>query len=198
MDELVSCILSQHAADVVTFATFHAFKTRYPEWDLVARLTVEELTAEIRAVGLAKQKATAILSALKAVNQKFGGYTVDSLRSWPVEESLAFLQSLPGIGPKTASIVLCFSFGLHAIPVDTHVQRVGTRLGILPETISPDRAHRWLRECVPNGLAYRFHIALIEHGRAVCSARSPRCGECVLKTVCPRVGLVKRRARATA
>lgn len=196
MDELVSCILSQHSADVVTFPTFHAFKANHPHWDSVAALPLSELTIQIKAAGLANQKAKAILAVLAAVKERFGDYRLDDIRTWPVNQSLDFLQSLPGVGPKTASIVLCFSFGLHAIPVDTHVQRVGTRLGILPEGITVDRAHRWLRDVVPNGLAYRFHVALIEHGRAVCTARSPQCPTCVVRPICPRIGIAQRRNRA--
>ena len=198
MDELVSCILSQHSADVVTFPTFHALRAKYPTWEALASLPPNELATEIKAVGLANQKARAIVAVLAAIKDKFGDYSLDVLHTWPVDESLAFLQSLPGVGPKTASIVLCFSFGLHAIPVDTHVQRVGTRLGVVPEGMTVDRAHRWLREVTPAGMAYRFHVALIEHGRTVCTARTPACASCVLKPLCPRIGIVKRRAKVAS
>ncbi|MES1227876.1 MAG: endonuclease III [Armatimonadota bacterium] len=189
MEELVSCILSQHSADVVTFPTFSALMVQYREWDAIAALSVEELARSIKAVGLANQKAKSILAVLSEVSAKFGSYDLSALARLPLEESLAWLESLPGVGPKTASIVMCFSFGQHAIPVDTHVQRVCTRLGVLPLKANPKAAHALLRQVVPIGGAYGFHVALIEHGRAVCTARAPQCPRCVLKSLCPRIGV---------
>lgn len=189
LEELVSCILSQHSADVVSFPTFVRLRERFPEWNLMEDAPLEELVETIKAAGLGRQKALATQAALAAVRAEFGSYTLEPLRTLPVPASLAWLESLPGIGPKTASIVLCFAFGSHAVPVDTHVQRVASRLGLLAPKVSSKAAHDWLREVVPEGYAYRFHIALIEHGRAVCTARNPACDACSLDTACQKVGV---------
>ena len=195
MDELVSCILSQHAADVVTFPTFASLKMRYEDWDTIAALSPAELANMIRPVGLANQKAKSILSVLAQIKSKFGTFDLSALYDqslWPTDKALVWLESLEGVGPKTASIVMCFAFGRHTVPVDTHVQRVSLRLGLIPPKATARAAHVLLSTLVPEGLAYRFHVALIEHGRATCTARSPACPRCELRSFCPRIGLEPR------
>ena len=93
-------------------------------------------------------------------------------------------MELPGVGPKTASIVLCFSFGRETIPVDTHVYRVAKRLGILPDGVDEKKSHDILLQLVPNDLAFRFHVALIQHGRTVCRAPTPLCPSCTVADLC--------------
>src|SRR6185437_6308042 len=96
----------------------------------------------------------------------------------------AYLTSLPGIGPKTAAILLCFSMGRPVIPVDTHVFRVAWRLGLIRRQIGEAKAHAVLQALVPRDIVYPFHFALIRHGRAVCRAPRPRCAECVVTDLC--------------
>ena len=101
------------------------------------------------------------------------------------EEARTYLTSLPGVGPKTAAVVLSFALGRDAIPVDTHVHRVSKRLGLVPPNVSAERADRLLHELVPDGLRTRLHVALIRLGREICKAPIPRCRECPFKDLCP-------------
>jgi endonuclease-3 len=94
-------------------------------------------------------------------------------------------MSLPGVGPKTAAVVLSFSLGRDAMPVDTHVHRVTTRLGLVPPKVSAERADRILHELVPEGLRTPLHVALIRLGREICKAPIPRCRICPLNDICP-------------
>ena len=103
----------------------------------------------------------------------------------PLSEAKAWLKRLPGVGPKTAAIVLCFSLGMPAMPVDTHVFRVARRLGFVGPKASAEQAHDILEAVVPDEDVYRFHMLLISHGRTTCKARRPLCLECVLGEICP-------------
>jgi len=184
LDELISCILSQNTTDATSFPTFFALRRKYKTWEAIARLPEAVLAEEIRPAGLANQKAKAIRSALVAVHRRFGRYSLQPLREVGMEEARQWLESLPGVGPKTAAIVLCFGLGFPAIPVDTHVFRVSWRLGLIEKKVGPARAHRILEMLVPKDLAYRFHVAFIKHGRRTCTAKKPRCEDCVVRNRC--------------
>jgi endonuclease-3 len=93
-------------------------------------------------------------------------------------------MALPGIGPKTAAIVLCFSFNRPAFPVDTHIYRLSKRIGFIPEKTSVEQAHPIMEAIVPPEQHYAFHINLITHGRRICQARSPKCEQCPLTSTC--------------
>lgn len=184
LDELVSCILSQHTTDATSFPTFDRLRERFPNWAEIASLPQEELAEHIRPAGLPNQKSRTILRALETVYERFGDYTLEPLRGMPMEEARAWLTSMPGIGPKTAAIVLCFGFEMPAIPVDTHVFRVSWRLGLIDKSVGADRAHALLEALVPTDLAYRFHTALIQHGRQICRAPRPHCHRCPVASRC--------------
>ncbi len=185
MDELVSCILSQHTSDATSFPAFHRLKAACPDWQMVVDAGPERVADIVRTAGLANQKARSIISVLNEIKQRNGEYSIENLRSMPMLEARAWLQSLPGVGPKTASIVLCFSFGMNAIPVDTHIYRVSKRLGFVSETTDANKAHDLLLEVVDEEDAYRYHVLLIQHGRQVCKAQRPLCGTCELLELCP-------------
>lgn len=188
LDELVCCILSQHSTDAVAFPTFEKLRKKYPNWEEIAKLSQRELAREIRKVGLANQKSKHILSALKEIFKRTRSYSLDILCTMSTEEAQKWLISLPGVGPKTAAIVLMFAFGRGIIPVDTHVFRVGWRLGFYDKRIGEAKAHDVLMKVVPEELCYRFHLALIQHGRKICRARAPLCNLCPLTRCCVYVG----------
>ena len=94
-------------------------------------------------------------------------------------------MSLPGVGPKTAAVVLSFSLDRDAMPVDTHVHRVTRRLGWIPPNASAEKADRLLHELIPEGMRTELHVALIRLGRDICKAPIPRCRQCPLKDICP-------------
>ena len=185
MDELISCILSQHTSDANSFPTFTKLLEAFPTWEKVVEAGPELVASVIQGAGLSNQKSKAIVGSLNLIDDKFGDYTLDPLRFWPTDEARKWLETLPGVGPKTASIVLCFALGKHAIPVDTHVFRVSWRLGVIPKEIGENKAHDVLLKIVPEDLAFRYHTALIQHGRKTCTARSPKCGVCVFASNCP-------------
>jgi endonuclease-3 len=184
VDELVNCILSQNTSDINRDRGYDALKVRYPTWEMVAEAPVDELIETIRPAGLSNQKGPRIQQVLRIIHAEQGDYNIDFLNDLSVEEAKAWLTSLPGVGPKTAAIVLCFAFGRPAFPVDTHVHRVSTRIGFLPAGVNADKAHPIMEAIVPPEDYYAFHINLIQHGRSICHARGPRCERCPLTDCC--------------
>jgi endonuclease-3 len=185
MTELVLTILSQNTSDTNSGRAFMRLIARYPSWDALHAATEAEIEQEISVGGLAKQKAPRIKAALDAIAAERGGFDLEFLREMSLDEAKAWLQSLKGVGPKTAACVLMFAFGRPAMPVDTHVHRVAQRLGLVPRKTTAEQAHGTLEEIVPPDLVYPFHILLIKHGRRLCHARAPRCADCPLVPDCP-------------
>lgn len=184
IEELVSCILSQHTTDATSFPAFTRLRASFPDWEDLVRAGPEAVIPLIRKAGLPNQKAKSIIGSLTEVKNRNGAYTLENLRSMDLLDAREWLMTLPGVGPKTASIVLCFSFGMAAIPVDTHVFRVAKRLGLISESVSEAKAHDLLLKTVPADYAFRFHVALIQHGRQVCRAPIPACERCPLTQDC--------------
>jgi endonuclease III len=184
LDELIACILSQHTSDVNSFRAFERMKEKYPVWQEVVDAPVSELADTIRCGGLAESKAPRIQTVLKIIREERGDYTLDFLESLSDTDARAYLMSLPGVGPKTAAIVLSFALGRPVIPVDTHIFRVAWRLGLIEKRIGEAKAHDALQAQVPPELVYRFHVALITHGRQVCKAPTPRCHDCSVTDIC--------------
>jgi endonuclease III len=194
VEELVRTILSQNTNDVNRDVAFARLRERFPTWEAVRDAPLEDVEEAIRPGGLAPQKAPRIQEALRAITtrdapgEEENGVRPDLDLSWlenaPRDEALSFLTSLPGVGRKTAACVLIFSYGRPEIPVDTHVYRVGGRLGLFPANTSHEHAHDEMRAITAPEDAYELHINLIRHGRAVCRPR-PLCEECALRRMCP-------------
>lgn len=184
LDELVACILSQHTSDANSIPAFERLKETFPDWQRLVDAGDEAVANVIRNAGLANQKSRSIIRCLLEIRERVGSYSLENLRGMEPIQARDWLTSLPGVGPKTASIVLCFSLGMGVIPVDTHVFRVSWRLGLVEEKAGEGKAHDTLLSIVPNELAYRFHMALIQHGRAVCKAPLPNCEACCVASSC--------------
>jgi endonuclease-3 len=185
VSELVLTILSQNTADTNSFRAFTALRAAYPDWDAVLGAPTDELTDVIRPGGLAPTKSRRIQHVLAEVHAATGGtWDLSFLGTWPLLEARDWLTSLPGIGRKTAAIVLLFNFGRPQLPVDTHVHRVASRLGMLPPRTPLVRAHDLLEEVLAPDEMYSFHVELIRHGRDTCRAPRPICGLCPLTDVC--------------
>ena len=182
--ELVFTILSQHTSDVNSERAGHILKATFPSWDEIADADPTEIEKAVRSAGLAKQKVPRIQETLKKVRELTGDYDLAFLKEMPLADAKAWLKALPGVGPKTAAIVLSFSLGLPAMAVDVHVFRVTGRLGLIGPKINVDKAHDVLEAFLPPDDIYGFHVALIAHGRQVCKALRPLCGECVLRDAC--------------
>ncbi|MDX2064837.1 MAG: endonuclease III [Fimbriimonadaceae bacterium] len=200
MDELVSCMLSQHTTDVNSFPAFTRLLERFGTYEMIARAPVDTIAETIRGAGLANSKAKHLRATLGQIGERFGEITLEPLRWFRTEAARDWLTELPGVGPKTASIVLCFAFGRESIPVDTHVFRVGWRLGLFPERMGEVRAHDALLKLVPAEHAFAFHTLLIQHGRMTCRAPLPNCERCPLTDRCAywRSDGPGKRARALA
>lgn len=184
VDEMVSTILSQNTSDTNRDMAFDALKLRYPSWEAVRDAPVEEVIKTIRSAGLANQKGPRIQAALRYLTETQGEITLDFLADMDIEQAKAWLTGINGIGPKTAAIILLFSFNRPAFPVDTHVHRVTGRLGLIGPDTSAERAHSELEAIIPPEDFLAAHLNLIRHGREICHARQPRCEQCPLTTYC--------------
>ncbi|MBM3944483.1 MAG: endonuclease III [SAR202 cluster bacterium] len=185
LSELVFTILSQHTSDINSGRAFDNLLRVFGSMENVAGASLRDIEDAIRTAGLAKIKAPRIKETLEKIKEKTGAYDLAFLGEMSMPEAKAWLKDLPGIGPKTAAIVLCFSFGMPAMPVDTHIHRVSKRLGFIGPRVSADKAHDILEKMVPEDQVFPFHVYLINHGRRVCNALRPRCGDCVLAWGCP-------------
>jgi endonuclease III len=188
IDEVVATVLSQHTSDVNSGRAFVQLKATFPDWEQVLAAPAGQVADAIRCGGIADQKARRIQQILAAIRAREGRIDLARLHELGDAEVEDYLTSLPGVGPKTAACVLVFSMGRAAFPVDTHVHRVTARLGWIPPGITAEKAHRILSAAVPPGIRYDLHLALIEHGRAVCKAQRPRCAACVLRAQCAYAG----------
>ena len=185
LDELILTVLSQHTSDLNAERAFEALRAAFPTWDAVVRARTRSVADAIRSGCLADTKAPRIQAILREVEARRGAFDLSALAELSDDEARAELVSLPGVGPKTAAVVLSFSLGRDAMPVDTHVHRVTRRLGLVPPKTSAERADRLLHELVPEGLRTPLHVALIRLGREICKAPTPRCRICPLKDICP-------------
>ena len=186
--ELVLTVLSQSTNDRNRDVAYLRLRDRFPTWELVRGAPVDEIEAAIRPGGLSPTKSVRIQEILRALpTTPEGEPTLDDLPDMGVEQARALLTALPGVGRKTAACVLLFSFGMPDVPVDTHVYRVGTRLGIFRPKASFDEAHDEFLRLVDGDAdeAYEIHVALIRHGRRICHARNPLCEQCPLLELCP-------------
>jgi endonuclease-3 len=181
VDELIVTVLSQNTNDRNRDVAWHRLRERFASWEAVREAPVEEIEEAIRPGGLAPTKAMRIKRILEALD----GDDLAWLARAPLEEARDYLCELPGVGRKTAACVLLFSFGRPEVPVDTHVYRVATRLGLLRPGTSFDQAHDAMLRLVDPEDAYEVHVLLIRHGRRTCTARSPACAECPLRRMCP-------------
>ena len=184
IDEVVATVLSQHTSDTNSERAFAQLKESFSSWEQVAAAPRWQVAGAIRSGGLADQKARSIQQILAAICEREGRLDLGRLHDLDDVAARIYLESLPGVGPKTAACVLTFAMGRAAFPVDTHVHRVATRLGWLPAKTAADRAHRLLGPMVPADIRYDLHVAMIGHGRTVCRAQRPRCGACVLNDLC--------------
>lgn len=186
MTELVLTILSQNTSDTNSGRAFMRLRARFGSWDELAEAPVELIEDAIRVGGLAQQKAPRIKAAVHAVRDHTNGtFALEFLADMPLDEAKAWLRALNGVGPKTAACVLMFALGRPALPVDTHVHRVATRLGLIPQGTTAEQAHDRLEAMLRPEEVYPFHITLIHHGRRLCSARNPNHAECPLAPRCP-------------
>jgi endonuclease-3 len=180
--ELVLTILSQNTSDTNRDVAYAGLRSRFRSWPEVRDAATAEVEDAIRRGGLAPTKAPRIQAVLREIGEPID---LDWLRGTPRDEALDYLMALPGVGRKTAACVMIFAFGRPEIPVDTHVHRVGGRLGLFRTGASFDEAHDEMLAITPPEDAYELHMNLIAHGRTLCKPVGPRCEECALSRMCP-------------
>jgi endonuclease-3 len=183
-EELVLTILAQHTSDLNAERAFAELRRRLPTWDEVESAPLPAVEAAIVSGGLAKQKAPRIQAALRAIHTERGDHSLAFLADMEPLAARDWLTRIPGIGKKTASVVLLFCFGMPLMPVDTHVHRVTRRIGLVPPKASPDEAHERLMADIAPESIYEAHVNLITHGRQTCHARNPACFRCAVSARC--------------
>jgi endonuclease-3 len=184
LDELISTILSQNTNDNNRDRAFAKLKRTFNSWEDVRDADEASVIEAIRSAGLANQKGPRIQKILRQITAERDSLDLAFLRDKPTEDAMAWLMKFNGVGPKTASIVLLFSLGKPAFPVDTHIQRVSGRIGLRPEKLSNEKAHHLLGELFPPETYKAAHLNIIRLGREVCHPRQPECGICVLQSLC--------------
>ena len=211
--ELILTILSQNSADINAERAFDALRAHWPstpapgatgqarvnrpgwgglgigeaappDWAAVENSSLDELVEVIRPGGLAPQKAPRIQASLSRIRGERGDYSLEFLDELAPLDALAWLMSIPGIGRKTASVVLLFSFGMPLMPVDRHVERVSKRIGLIPPKATALQAHDLFLALLAPEQAHEAHVNLITHGRHTCHALRPACGRCAIASRC--------------
>jgi endonuclease-3 len=184
VDELVSTILSQNTNDVNRDRAFASLRARFTTWEQVRDADTVDVIEAVRVAGLANQKGPRIQQVLRDITAERGSLELSFLADMPLEEARAWLTKFNGVGPKTAAIVLCFSLGRPAFPVDTHVYRVTGRIGLRPPKMTVEQAHPYLENLFPPETYYAAHLNIIRLGREICAARKPNCPLCPVYELC--------------
>lgn len=207
--ELILTILTQNSADTNAEKAFEALRRAYPgsgevqehrlgagwggeglppgaapDWERIEFAPLEELIEVIRPGGLGPSKAPRLQASLRTVRERSGDYSLEFLGDMPAIDARDWLTQIPGIGKKTASIVLLFCFGLPLMPVDRHVERVAKRIGLLPPKAPADTAHELFLAMLEPDEMYEAHVNLIQHGRVICHARNPQHELCPVAARC--------------
>jgi endonuclease-3 len=178
VDELVSTILSQNTNDTNRDRAFTSLRGQFPTWEAVRDADPAAVITAIRTAGLANQKGPRIQQVLGEITAERGSQDL------PLEEARSWLTKFKGVGPKTAAIVLLFSLGRPAFPVDTHIYRVTGRIGLRPQKMTVEAAHAHLEKSFPPETYYAAHLNLIRLGREICAPHKPACERCPLQGIC--------------
>ena len=198
IDELVSTILSQNTNDINRDRGYNALRAKFRTWEEVRDAHPQDVIDTIRPAGLANQKGPRIQQVLRSITEERGSLDLSFLGDLSVEEARAWLTRFNGVGPKTAAIVLCFSLGKPAFPVDTHIYRVTGRIGLRPQRMTVEQAHPHLESLFPPETYYPAHLNIIRLGREICQARRPRCEVCPIVDLCDYGQAVMKSLTSTA
>ena len=185
LDELIFTVLTQHTSDLNAERAFDRLRETIPTWEEVMVADQQVIADAIFHGGMSNQKSKRIKDILASILERHGELEIEFLRDYGLEDARKWLVELPGVGPKTAAVVMAFALGMPAFPVDTHIHRVSKRLGLIEEKTTADAAHEIMERQVRPELRFQLHMQLITHGRQICKARRPLCGECPLSADCP-------------
>jgi len=185
LDELIFTVLTQHTSDLNAERAFVQLRETIPTWEEVMVADQQAIADAIFHGGMSNQKSKRIKDILATILERHGELEIEFLRNYELEDARKWLVELPGVGPKTAAVVMAFALGMPAFPVDTHIHRVSKRLGLIEEKTTADAAHEIMERQVRPELRFQLHMQMITHGRQICKARRPLCGECPLSADCP-------------
>jgi len=186
--ELVKTILSQNTSDITSLRAYDNLKRRFRDWEALRKAPLPAIRREIKIAGLSNIKAPRIKGALNEIKKRRNALDLNFLKGIGSRAAYKFLRSIKGVGPKTAAVVLLFSFGKPIMPVDTHIFRVMKRLGFISPGTTREKAQEYLTSASPAHDIKEFHLHLIMLGRQVCTAREPKCPLCNLKKMCKYYG----------
>jgi endonuclease-3 len=186
MHELISTMLSHRTTEQAEALAFEQMWRRFGSWEAIRDAPVAELIETIAPTTFPEAKAPNIQKVLRQIIEERGEASIEFLRELPAEEGLAWLMARPGVGIKTASLVLLFCFSKPLLPVDTHVHRVSQRLGLIGPKVSANAAHKLLLDLLPKEphTLFNYHVAMLRHGQRVCLWGTPRCRRCPLQDRC--------------
>jgi len=184
LDILIETILSQNTNDRNRDRAYQRLKTRFPHWEDVLKAKTKNIISAIRPGGLAEQKAKRIREILYWIKKREGKLSLSFLKKMDSEEIKKTIGALKGIGPKTIHCLLLFGFERESFPVDTHILRIGKRLGFIPEGMGAEKAHQWMVPFIPKKRSLSLHLNLIRFGRSICKAKNPLCNACFLNKEC--------------
>ena len=185
LDELIFTVLTQHTSDLNAERAFDRLREMIPTWEEVMVADQRTIADAIFHGGMSNQKSKRIKDILSDILDRRGELEIDFLSEYHLDDAREWLIELPGVGPKTAAVVMSFALGMPAFPVDTHIHRVSKRLGLIDEKTTADAAHGIMESKIRPELRFQLHMQLITHGRQICKARRPLCGECPLSDQCP-------------
>jgi len=184
IDELVLTVLSQNTNDVNRDKAYAEMIQRFPTWDDVMAASEDEMVDAVRIAGLANKKGPRIQNILRQIKSERGELSLEFLKEFEADDASRWLTKFKGVGPKTAAIVLQFALEIPAFPVDTHVYRITGRVGLRPEKMNVEKAHKYLESVFEPDTYYAAHLNIITLGRQTCHARKPKCEECPLQSIC--------------
>ena len=194
MHELISTILSHRTTQANEATAFRQLWATYGSWVAIRDAPVDDVAEAIAPANWPEQKAPRIQAVLARIIAERGEASIDFLADLAPEEGMAWLRSLPGVGPKTASLVLLFCFAKPVLPVDTHVHRVSGRIGLIGPRATAEQAHELLPGLLPHTAAvlWNFHLNMLRHGQRVCVWGTPHCERCVVRELCDYYRGVRR------
>jgi endonuclease-3 len=186
MHELIGTILSHRTTHANEMTAYLTMRERFPAWEQVRDAPLPDLIDAIKTANYPEVKAPYIQNLLAHLFRETGAANIDFLGDLSTEEAMSWLTSLPGIGLKTATILLLFKFHKPLLPVDTHVHRVTQRLGLIGPKVSAEKAHAILLAYLPEDALqlFNFHKHFYWHGQRVCTWYYPKCNDCVLLDMC--------------
>ncbi|KFG69611.1 Fe-S cluster assembly protein HesB [Microvirga sp. BSC39] len=190
VSELISSLLSHRTRNADSGRAFKALRTRYPDWRAMMHAPTEDVEATIEGVTWPEQKAPRLQAVLHAIEERHGSLSLDFLKDMPVEEARSWLESIPGIGPKTSAAVLSFSvLRKAALPVDSHHHRVAQRTALIPQSTAVGPSHAVLAALLPEDWdaqqVYDNHEVMMLHGQRCCFFKNPACHRCAVLDLCP-------------